>query len=226
MPLPHFKLVSHKLCPYVQRSVITLSEKNIPFERVDIDLADKPQWFKALSPTGKVPLLVVDGEHVLFESSVITEYLDEITPASLHDSDPLVKARHRAWIELGSSILNTIGGLYNAPDESVLNDKVAQLKQKFAALEQQLKGDEFFAGDEFQLIDATFGPIFRYFDVFEQFVDLHIFDDFPRVQAWREALKNRTSVQQAVGDDYGELLHQFVKNKQSHLADLFDARVG
>ena len=46
-------LVSHLLCPYVQRAVILLTEKNIPFERIDVDLANKPDWFLKLSPLGK-----------------------------------------------------------------------------------------------------------------------------------------------------------------------------
>ena len=46
-------LVSHHLCPYVQRAVIALREKQVPFERIDIDLANKPEWFNALSPLGK-----------------------------------------------------------------------------------------------------------------------------------------------------------------------------
>ena len=50
-------LVSHLLCPYVQRAAIALAEKNVPFERVVIDLANKPDWFIAISPLGKVPLL-------------------------------------------------------------------------------------------------------------------------------------------------------------------------
>ena len=49
-------LVSHQLCPYVQRVAIALAEKAVPFGRVWIDLADKPDWFKAISPLGKVPL--------------------------------------------------------------------------------------------------------------------------------------------------------------------------
>lgn len=220
MSLPHFKLISHKLCPYVQRSVITLAEKGIPFERVDVDLADKPQWFKDISPMGKVPVLLVDEEHVLFESAVITEYLNEITPNSLHDQDPLVKARHRSWIELGSTILNTIGGLYCAADNEIFDAKVTQLKQYFAQLEEQLGDEAFFAGSDFQLIDAAFGPIFRYFDVFEQYAGLHIFEALPRVSRWREALQSRASVQQAVSSDYPQLLKTFVKKKQSHLATL------
>jgi glutathione S-transferase len=53
------KLISHKLCPYVQRAVIALAEKGVPFERIDIDLANKPDWFLNISPLGKVPVLVV-----------------------------------------------------------------------------------------------------------------------------------------------------------------------
>ena len=65
------KLISHKLCPYVQRAVIALTEKGVPFERIDIDLANKPDWFLKISPLGKVPVLLVetaDGEAALFES--------------------------------------------------------------------------------------------------------------------------------------------------------------
>ena len=80
-------LVSHHLCPYVQRAAIALAEKAVLFERAYIDLADKPAWFTNLSPLGKVPLLRV-GEEVIFESSVIVEYLEETQPGPLHPHDP------------------------------------------------------------------------------------------------------------------------------------------
>lgn len=70
-------LISHPLCPFVQRAAIVLLEKDIAFERIDVDLVDKPDWFLSLSPTGKVPLLKLgqqDGKDaVLFESMVICE---------------------------------------------------------------------------------------------------------------------------------------------------------
>ena len=56
---PKLTLISHKLCPYVQRAVIALTEKGVPFERIDIDLANKPDWFLKISPLGKVPVLRV-----------------------------------------------------------------------------------------------------------------------------------------------------------------------
>ena len=64
------KLISHKLCPYVQRAVIALTEKGVPFERIDIDLANKPDWFSGISPLGKTPVLLV-GDTAIFESAVI-----------------------------------------------------------------------------------------------------------------------------------------------------------
>ena len=84
------KLVSHKLCPYVQRAVIALTEKGVPFERIDIDLANKPDWFLKISPLGKVPVLVVaqDGREVaLFESNrrpARPEVSDESVTINIH----------------------------------------------------------------------------------------------------------------------------------------------
>jgi len=51
-------LISHPLCPYVQRAAIVLAEKGVPFERRDVDLADKPEWFLRISPLGKTPVLL------------------------------------------------------------------------------------------------------------------------------------------------------------------------
>src|SRR5687768_16715354 len=117
--LPHaevmFTLVSHALCPYVQRAAIVLAEKRVPFERVTIDLADKPAWFTAVSPMGKVPLLRV-GDAVLFESAAICEYLEDTTAPALHPADPVERARHRAWMEFGSNVLNLIAAFYGAAD--------------------------------------------------------------------------------------------------------------
>ena len=74
------ELVSFKLCPFVQRSVITLKRKAAPYSIRYVDLADPPDWFLALSPARKVSLLVVDGTDVVFESAVINEFVDEVTP--------------------------------------------------------------------------------------------------------------------------------------------------
>ncbi len=73
----------------MQRSVITLLHKQAPYRIRYIDLADPPAWFLRLSPDKKVPVLVVAGQHVVFESAVINEFIDEVTPGRLHPADPL-----------------------------------------------------------------------------------------------------------------------------------------
>ncbi|HSK40150.1 MAG TPA: glutathione S-transferase family protein [Arenibaculum sp.] len=212
-------LVSHDLCPYVQRAVISLTEKGIAHERTYIDLSAKPDWFRAISPLGKVPVLQVDGT-TIFESAVICEYLDETTPGRLHPEHPLERARHRAWIEFGSSILDDIGGFYNAADATVFERKRGDLAGKFRWLEANLGNGPYFAGERFSMVDAVFGPVFRYFDVFDRIGDFHVFDDTPKVRAWRAALAARPSVRDAVVADYPERLTRFLKCRGSHLTGL------
>ena len=213
------QLVSHRLCPYVQRAVIALTEKGVPFQRTDIDLRNKPDWFLAVSPLGKTPVLVAN-EVPIFESAVILEYLEETQPNPLHPAHPLARAQHRAWMEYGSSVLNDIAGFYNAPNEARLSEKSTTLGAKFERLEAQLGEHRYFESDAFSLVDAVFGPVFRYFDVFEQ-VDIFIdFSALPKVARWRGALADRPSVQAAVAEDYPERLAQFLVDRGSYLSHL------
>jgi len=210
-------LISHHLCPYVQRVAIALAERDIACERVYIDLAAKPDWFLALSPLGKVPLLQVDDD-VLFESSVICEYLEDTLPQSLHPADPLERARHRGWMELGSSILADIWSLEIAQDAAGAERATAALRQKLERVEAQLGDGPYFSGARFSLVDAVFASAFRYFELFDQRVDLGLFDALPRVRAWRAALAERPSVRDAVPADYHTRLLDFLRGKQAYLA--------
>lgn len=212
-------LISHHLCPYVQRAVIALTEKGVAFERINVDLANKPDWFKTLSPLGKTPVLKV-GETAIFESAVILEYLEETQPNPLHPRDPLHRAEHRSLIEYGSAILNDIGGLYSAPDEAAFATKRKQLADRFAWLESRIIGSPWFDGADFSLVDAVFGPVFRYFDVFDTIEDLGVFRGLPKVQAWRAALAQHPSVHDAVTADYPERLRAFLLARRSHLTTL------
>lgn len=212
-------LISHALCPYVQRAAIALAEKGVPFERIDIDLADKPDWFLALSPLGKVPVLKV-GERVIFESAVILEYLEETQPNPLHPADPLTRAEHRAWIEFGSALLADIWGFYTAAEAAGAEAKAAAMAAKFARLEDRLAAGPWFDGADFSLVDAAFAPVLRYFDLFDAIGDFGILDGKPRVAAWRRSLAARPSVRGAVAPDYPARLRAFVIGRGGHLARL------
>lgn len=218
-------LVSHLLCPYVQRAAIALLEKGVVFERVVIDLANKPDWFKAISPLGKVPLLRVPRpggqEAILFESNVICEYLEETQPgARLHPEDALERAQHRAWMEFGSAILVDVWGYETTREAEVFEQKRQALTLKFARVEEALNQGRFFSGERFSLVDAVFAPIFRYFDVFDEIHDSRIFDATPKLRAWRQALAARPSVRNAVVPEYAQHLRAFLQHHQAHLLTL------
>lgn len=222
---PAYTLVSHALCPYVQRAAIALTEKGVAFERRYIDLADKPAWFVAVSPLGKVPLLQVRHEAaadaVVFESAVICEYLEDVGAGpALHPDDPLDRARHRGWIEFASSILSDLWHFETAVEAVLYETKRRALRDKFERVEAELGEGPYFTGEAFSLVDAAFAPIFRYFDVFDTLTDTGIFDKTARVRAWRDALAQRASVRAAVLPDYGERLRAFLDKHDAYLLRL------
>ena len=234
-------LVSHALCPYVQRAAIVLAEKGVAFERRWVDLAAKPAWFTAISPLGKTPVLLV-GETPLFESAPICEYLDETVGPRLLARDPLARARERAWIAFASALLDDIAAYYNAPDDTALATRRARLEARFrtleAALEERLEdgreegredGREdgrdrgpWFGGDRFGLVDAAFAPVFRYVDVFDALPGPGLAAG-PKVAAWRRALERRPSVQGAILPDYPARLRAFLDARQSALSRALEA---
>jgi glutathione S-transferase len=199
--------------------VIALTEKGVPFERVDIDLANKPDWFLTISPLGKTPVLMVGGG-AIFESAVILEYLEETQAGRLHPAAALARAEHRSWIEFGSAVLNDIAGLYSAPDEAAFKAKAAQLEARFARLEARIVAAPWFNGEGFSLVDAVFGPVFRYFDVFDEIGDFGILNGKPKLARWRAALTARPSVKSAVSADYPALLRDFLDRRRSYISRL------
>jgi len=211
-------LVSHALCPYVQRAAIVALEKGIAFERILVDLANKPAWFVERSPTGKVPLLIV-GEATLFESAAIAEYLDEISGGGMLPEAALDRARHRAWVEYASGTLAEIGALYSAPDAVAFEARRLSLHQRFARLSEEIQGP-WFGGEQFGLVDAAFAPVFRYLEVFEPEAGLYLLGGLSVVAEWRERLAARPSVREAALPGYAFNLRAFLIAKGSHISGL------
>src|SRR5579859_7271441 len=94
-----YLLVSFKTCPWVQRAAIVLREKKVDFEFRHIEPDNRPDWFLAISPHKKVPVLRIDDRESLFESNAICEYLDETIVPRLHPEDPIARAVNRAWTD-------------------------------------------------------------------------------------------------------------------------------
>ena len=210
------ELISTRRCPFVQRSVITLNYKGIEHEMVFVDLDDPPDWFLEISPMGRVPVLRVDGETVIFESAVINEFLDEITPGQLHPEDPLQRALNKSWIEFGGDCCSLTFQLMVAPDEESFEETATRLTNNLGQVEKALGDGPYFNGDDFALIDAAYAPIFIRLDVFRDLLDLQIIDQLPRVRAWAERLLAMPAVKSARVPELPELFRQLITSRDAY----------
>ncbi|MEN8171074.1 MAG: glutathione S-transferase family protein [Pseudomonadota bacterium] len=197
------ELISFKICPFVQRSVIVLLEKGVDYGITYINLKEPPEWFKAISPLGKVPVLKV-GDEVVFESAVIMEYLDEVYSPSLHPSDPLRKAHNRAWIEFASTLFMCQFNLVMAREQEDCEKAEQELRDKLALVNGQLQGP-LFSGEEFSLVDAAYAPLFMRMALLEQWHPMGLLKGMPKMQAWSEQLLARPSIQKSVVEELPQL---------------------
>jgi len=213
------ELISFKLCPFVQRAVIVLKKKGIEFDITYIDLNNPPEWFKDVSPLGQVPVLKV-GDEVLFESSVIQEYVDEVTPPSLQPSDPLVKAKNRAWISFGGDILMALHPMVTNKDEAVSNEKRTVILQKLAQLEEVHSGGSFFNGSEFNMIDAAYAPMFMRMNFVKKLTSVDLLANTPKLSQWSDNLLALECVQESVVPELPMMYKGMVKHMGGYLATL------
>ncbi len=213
-----FELISFKLCPFVQRSVITLLHKQVKFRIRYVDLSEPPAWFLDLSPTGKVPLLVVDGNHVIYESAVINELVDELTPARLHPTKPIQSAFNRSWIEFSSNCLVDTLHMTTAKTEEAFHNVVNANKAKLEMLEAEIGEGPFFNGDDFSLVDAAYAPLFVRLGLIDRHIPVFDREALPKIAQWSDRLLALPSVINSVVTDFSELYEALIWKRQGYLA--------
>jgi len=215
------ELVSFKICPFVQRAVITLRHKQTAFSLTHIDLSDPPQWFKAISPFGRVPLLKVNNQHVIFESAVIDEFLDEITSASLLPDDPLLRALNRSWIEFSTACLLDLSAQMHAEDKQRFDNNRDELKSKLKWLEATLDQSPYFNGDTLSLVDIAWAPLFMRSEILTLGEQLYPAEQLPRTAAWGRKLLELPAVRDSVAADFPDLLRDHIRIKAPYAAQQF-----
>ncbi|WFE68280.1 glutathione S-transferase family protein [Thiomicrospira sp. R3] len=218
--IPQLELISFKLCPYVQRAVITLKHKQVDFKITYIDLQNPPVWFKEISPLGKVPVLKVNDAEILFESSVIQEYIDEITPPSLHPIDPFVKAKNRAWIAFGGELMGMQGlhGIIHEKDPAKCEKIIDSIKDLLTRLEAVHSGQAFFNGEVFCLIDAAYAPMLMRFGLLKQHCDLDLLEGLPKMQAWQQTLLAKPCVKESVVAQLPQMYRSVILHYEGFMA--------
>ena len=200
----HLKLVSFAQCPYVQRAVMLLHEKNAAHEVVYIDLANKPDWFLKISPRGKVPVLIADGTP-LFESQAICEFLDEVGPEPrMMPADPVLRARDRAWFGYAEDVFMATFTRGYTTDAEKYEKAGATLAQLLTRLSPELGDRQWLSGEgsRFGMADVALAPVFTRLAVFERLGTFSIAAELSNIRAWSARLLARDSVRRSVPDDF------------------------
>ena len=191
-----YLLVSFKTCPWVQRAAIVLREKNIPFEFRHIEPDNRPDWFLAISPHKKVPVLRVDDAVSLFESNAIAEYLDETIAPRLHPQDPVARAINRAWTDFVPTFASAVTATGYAEDEAAYKAAAEKIPLPFERLERALEkqgAGPFFNGAKYSLVDAAYAPFLQRYVFLDRVRPLGTIEKFPRLKIWTDTLMARPS---------------------------------
>jgi len=187
-----FMLCSFKTCPWVQRAAIVLRAKQVPYDITYIDRNNRPDWFLAVSPHSKVPVLMIDGKEALFESNAIAEYLDETVAPRLHPEDPLARARNRAWTDYVTTFASAISNTAYADSEEEFAARAARIAGPFGKLDEALakrgNAGPYFNGPKFSLVDAAYAPFLQRYTFVDRLRPLGIIEKFPHLAAWRDVL--------------------------------------
>ena len=187
-----FKLCSFKTCPWVQRAAIVLRAKNVPYEITYIDRNKRPDWFLAVSPHSKVPVLLVNDKEALFESNAIAEYLDETAAPRLHPEDPLARARNRAWTDYVSTFASAISNTAYSDSEEEFATRAGKIAEPFSKLNDALgkrgNAGPYFNGPKFSLVDAAYAPFLQRYTFMDRVKPLGIIEKYPHLAAWRDTL--------------------------------------
>ena len=222
-----YLLVSFKTCPWVQRAAIVLREKKIDFELRHIDPDNRPDWFLAISPHKKVPVLRLDDRVSLFESNAIAEFLDETIPPRLHPEDPVARAVNRAWTDYVPTFAGTVTAGAYADTQADYDKVTARIPEPFERLEKALAkqgSGPFFNGAAYALVDAAYAPFLQRYFFLDRVRRLGHIENFPRLKAWGEALVARPSTHTFPPAEFEQLYRQALKRRNKWISQFVEAQ--
>ena len=220
------KVVSFKICPFVQRVTALLELKGVDYDIEYIDLSNKPQWFLDISPNGQVPVLITDHERVLFESEAIVEYLDEVVGEPVFSADPIEKAQERAWSYLASKHYLVQCTAQRSADKATLAERAEKLGQAFAKIETQLGDAPFIGGEQMSMVDIAWTTLLHRTALIARRSGYDFLEKYSRAQAWRGSVMATGIPQASVSEDFEDKFSAFYLTESTYLGQLAIANSG
>ena len=214
------KIYSSARCPYAQRTRMLMIEKEIPFELTEVDLRNKPDWFLAVSPYGKVPVIVDDGQ-TIYESAIINEYLDEkYKSIPMMPEEPVERAKARIWMDYCTNKYLTLSRklLVDHGNEELQTENKKKMKESLIYIEQECfeknANGPFWLGNNISLVDLHYAPFFERFGAFKELFGVEWPEECIKISDWWSAIQKRDSYKMTVlpTEEHVDLYRSIMQN--------------
>ena len=214
------KIYSSARCPYAQRTRMLMIEKEIPFELTEVDLRNKPDWFLAVSPYGKVPVIVDDGQ-TIYESAIINEYLDEkYISIPMMPEEPVERAKARIWMDYCTNKYLTLSRklLVDHGNEELQTENKKKMKESLIYIEKECfeknANGPFWLGNKISLVDLHYAPFFERFGAFKELFGVEWPEECIKISDWWSAIQKRDSYKMTVlpTEEHVDLYRSIMEN--------------
>ena len=189
------KLIGSNTSPYVRKVRIVMAEKKLDYQFVEEDVWASTTKISESNPLGKVPCLVMEGGEAVFDSRVIVEYLDTLSPVGkLIPGLGRERAEVKTWEALADGLLDasilarleaTWSGRTDAQrSQAWIDRQIGRIHATLKSMSTGLAEKPFCSGIHFSLSDVAVGCALGYLDL-----------RFPTI-AWRETYPNLSKLQE------------------------------
>lgn len=195
------KLLGSLTSPYVRKVRIVMAEKKLDYQLVLEDVWASDAILKA-NPLGKVPCLVMEGSEAVFDSRVIVEYLDTLSPVGrLIPASGRERVEVRTWEALADGLLDacvlarleqTWPGRHDGErSRAWIERQLTKVNHAVNAMATGLGDKPFAAGAHFSLADVALGCALGYLDF--RFAAIDWRTPFPNLARLADKLAQRPS---------------------------------
>jgi len=196
------KLIGSHSSPYVRKVRVVMAEKKLDFEFVTEDVWAAQTTISESNPLGKVPCLIMEGGEALFDSRVIVEYLDTLSPVGkLIPAMGRERAEIKTWEALADGVLDAsilarlestwVGRLQEQRSQAWIDRQLGKVQSSLTAMSLGLGEKAFCAGIYFSLADIAVGVALGYLDF--RFPQIDWRTDYPNLQKLHDKLMLRPS---------------------------------
>ena len=196
------KLIGAITSPYVRKVRVVMAEKKLDYQFILEDVWSASTTIMTSNPLGKVPCLVMEGGEAVFDSRVIVEYLDTLSPVGkLIPTQGRERAEVKTWEALADGVLDAAvlarleatwaGRRDDQRSDAWIERQHAKIDASLKSMSQGLGEKPFCSGIHFSLSDVAVGCALGYLDF--RFADIDWRSQYPNLARLAEKLNQRQS---------------------------------